>query len=201
MSGSNEKSPLLLHHQLLEQVGGHQNHNNKDEEDRTSNEEGEKQLSTHSWWKSYNYHLDRNPILVKCITAFFILGLGDLAGQGVEHCRGTNTLEGMDWMRTLRFALIGLFGASWSHVYFYYLDLYLPPTESPWTLTTVVKLVIDQALQAPILLALIIAALAILKGTGIEGVKEDLLVNFWDALVANCTYFWWIAPLVSRNHT
>mmetsp|Transcript_5377 Transcript_5377/g.7030 ORF Transcript_5377/g.7030 Transcript_5377/m.7030 type:complete len:255 (+) Transcript_5377:111-875(+) len=137
-------------------------------------------------WKEYNKNLDKNPLLLKCVTAFFVLGLGDLCGQGVEHLLGTSIAEGgVDWIRAVRFGLFGLVGAPWAHYYFYYLDYYLPPTENPFSLVTALKLFIDQGLQAPALLALIISALAILEGDGFEGVKQDMTESYWDALIAN----------------
>lgn len=140
-----------------------------------------------SSWDDYNSVLDQHPLLVKGITAFFVLGLGDLCGQGFEHWQGTATVAGVDWIRALRFGAFGLVGAPWAHYYFYYLDYFFPPTPEPFTRTTWIKLLIDQGIQAPLLLAVIIAALAILKGTGIKGVEDDLETNYVDALFANCT--------------
>ena len=190
----NEKSPLLLHHPLLQKVAG------KNEgpirvgsiasldppavgriEDPSSSSTCLSQA-----WLAYNNQLDKQPLLVKCITAFFVLGLGDMCGQGVEHARGTAIVDGVDWIRAIRFGLFGLLGAPWAHYYFYYLDHYLPPTEAPCTPTTALKLAIDQGLQAPALLAVIISALAIMKGTGWAGIKYDMISNYWEALVLNC---------------
>lgn len=139
-------------------------------------------------WESYNETLEKRPLLVKSITAFFILGLGDMCAQGMEHATGVAASTGVDWPRAARFGLFGLLGAPWSHYYFYYLDYYLPPTEDPWTWTTAIKLVIDQALQAPLLLAFIICALALMKGGGIAGARDDLQENYVDTLIANCTF-------------
>jgi hypothetical protein len=137
-------------------------------------------------WTEYNTILEKHPVLIKSTTGFIILSLGDLSGQGVEHLRGPTAYVGVDWLRTARFGIFGLFGAPWSHFYFHYLDTYLPPTPEPFTRTTAVKVFIDQFIQAPILLALMISSLTIMKGTGIDGVKKDLEDNFVVTLIANC---------------
>jgi hypothetical protein len=74
-------------------------------------------------WESYYSLLEKRPLLVKSLTAFFILGGADLTAQGLEHWRQTSTHDtGVDWPRSARFGAFGLFGASFSHYYFYYLD-------------------------------------------------------------------------------
>lgn len=138
--------------------------------------------------------VEKRPLVTKSITATFILGGADLCAQGLEHARHLATVDtGVDWPRAGRFALFGFFGAPWSHYYFHALDTCLPPIQpeqqpccSP---ITVLKVCIDQFIQAPILLAMMISMLSILKGQGIEGVRHDLHENFWNALVANCTLY------------
>jgi len=137
-------------------------------------------------WDRYNALLERHPLAVKGVTAFWILGGGDLVGQLVEHVRGSTAIAGVDWLRTLRFAAFGLFGAPWAHYYFHYLDEFFPPTPEPFTRTTALKVGIDQFVQAPLLLALMISALSILKGEGFDGVKMDMSKNYLDSLIANC---------------
>jgi hypothetical protein len=137
-------------------------------------------------WTDYNFILEKHPVLIKAVTGFIILSLGDLSGQGVEHLRGPTAYVGVDWIRVSRFGIFGLFGAPWSHFYFHYLDTYLPPTPEPFTKTTAVKVFIDQFIQAPILLALMISSLSIMKGTGVDGVKRDMGDNFVVTLIANC---------------
>jgi hypothetical protein len=137
-------------------------------------------------WTDYNTAIEKHPLLVKSVTGLIILGLGDLSGQGVEHLRGTSTAISVDWPRAARFGAFGLFGAPWSHYYFYCLDTVLPPTPKPFTRTTAVKVFIDQFIQAPILLALMISSLSIMKGAGIDGVRNDMGSNYVRSLIANC---------------
>ena len=139
-------------------------------------------------WAWYANLLDKNPLLVKAITAFFILGLGDAAAQGVENLRGSS-ISVFDWIRAIRFGAFGFLGAPWAHYYYFFLDKYFPPTEKPFTPVTAIKLAIDQGLQAPALLAIIISTLALLKGSGISGVKDDMKAHFMSTLIANCMFF------------
>jgi len=138
-------------------------------------------------WNSYVSIVERRPLLTKSITATIILGGADLCAQGLEHARGVATTTGVDWPRAARFACFGLFGAPWSHYYFHWLDTCIPPSDQPCSPTTLAKVVIDQFIQAPILLAIMISMLSLMKGEGIQGVKHDMADNFVNALIANCT--------------
>lgn len=139
-------------------------------------------------WDGYVASIDNHPLLTKSITAAIILGTADVCAQGLEHLRGSSSSDAarVNWPRAARFAAIGLGGAPWGHFYFYLLDYYLPPTAQPWSLTTMLKVCIDQFVQAPLLLAVMICALGLTKGEGLAGVKRDLGENFVDALIANC---------------
>ncbi|GKY98518.1 hypothetical protein MPSEU_000808900 [Mayamaea pseudoterrestris] len=137
-------------------------------------------------WQRYNNLIGQHPLIVKSITAMFILGAGDLCGQGVEHLRGqTAASGGVDLPRMARFAIIGLFGAPWSHYYFYFLDHYLPPSPKPCSFRTLLKVAIDQGIQAPLLLAVMISSLSFMKGEGLPGMQQDLVSNYWSTLLAN----------------
>jgi Mpv17 / PMP22 family len=155
----------------------------------TSSDDVSPSRSAASWWAAYIDAVESHPLLTKSITAAVILGAADLTAQFVEYIRGEGALEGNaapDWPRTLRFAVMGLIGAPWSHYYFYWLDRYYPPTVEPWTKVTALKVCVDQFIQAPLLLAIMIAALSLMKGLGLIGVKHDLQHTFLDALIANC---------------
>ena len=132
----------------------------------------------------YDDKLNTHPILTKCITAFFILGFGDLCGQLIDQLRG-NLPPGIDWIRYLRFALFGMAGAPYTHYYFTALDAWLPPTEEPCSKTTAIKVFIDQFVQAPIFVAVTIVALGILKGEGFAGLEQDLHEKYMPTLWIN----------------
>lgn len=149
-------------------------------------------------WNRYYKAMEKRPLLVKSITACLIIGSADLCAQGIENFRGISTYDGngVDWARFARFAAIGLFGAPWSHFYFQYLDDCLPPTPEPFTGTTLLKVFIDQFIQAPLLLLVMICALSLMKLEGLEVMKEDVVQNFWPGLVANWK-LWITASLVN----
>lgn len=151
---------------------------------REQEDESTTTTTNNNWFAKYCELVEERPLIVKGITAFFILGLGDACAQMVEHLLGSsNATNSWDWIRTIRFGGFGLIGAPWAHYYFYYLDKYLPPTEEACTRTTWIKLLIDQGAQAPIILALFIGTMAILKGE--QHPLKALQDTYWSTLVAN----------------
>ena len=147
-------------------------------------------------WGAYNDALEASPLLVKSVTASAILGSADLAGQALEaKQKGEDTASdanidatdpGIDWARTARFAIFGLvLQAPWNHFYYNILDGILPPTEEPWTPTTGIKVVIDQAVQAPIFTVLIFGFLGFLEGKSLENIKKQLDDDYVDTMFAN----------------
>jgi hypothetical protein len=185
----NEVTPLL--------VQGTDNTNNCDEQHPCSTSSSidsnrNRRALIHSIsWDNYMHSIENFPIITKCITATIILGSADLFAQGLEyilhHDKETLPYIVIDWIRTIRFGVLGLFGAPWSHFYFYWLDHYLPPSDEPWTKRTALKVFIDQFIQAPILLALMIFALGLMKGQGFMIAKRDLSDTYVESLIANCT--------------
>lgn len=146
-------------------------------------------------WQLYSGLIDQKPLLTKSLTATLLFLLADLIAQWIEHMLGKEATKsddtifcGIDIPRVARFAAFGLFGAPWSHYYFLWLDRCLPPSPEPWTLRTFIKVFIDQFIQAPLLLAVMIGALSIMKGTGLKGAKEDLAINYEATLIANCRF-------------
>jgi len=139
-------------------------------------------------WIEYNLHLDQWPVVVKSVTAFLVLGLGDGSAQAGQHFVGTGGGEHSmhwDYLQSLRFGVFGLIGAPWSHYYYHLLDSALPPTPRPCSWTTAFKVFIDQFIQAPIALFFIIWGLDLMKGVVVEGEKQDLQLHYWESLVAN----------------
>jgi peroxisomal membrane protein 2 len=91
---------------------------------------------------------------------------------------------------------MGLLGAPWSHYYFQFLDECLPPTPEPFTKTTLLKVFIDQFIQAPLLLLVMICSLSLMKFEGPQVVEKDLVESFWPGLIANWK-LWITASLVN----
>jgi hypothetical protein len=48
---------------------------------------------------------------------------------------------------------------------------------------------IDQGIQAPALLALIIMGMSVMEGEGIEGAKQDMRHEYVSTLIKNCEYY------------
>jgi len=74
-------------------------------------------------WDAYNTALEADPLIVKSLTAFVILGAADLAGQAFEKQQRDEggkeeeaAGDGIDWARSARFAIFGLvLQAPWNH--------------------------------------------------------------------------------------
>jgi len=135
---------------------------------------------------SYHTVLEQRPLLVKSISALFILGSADLVGQGIQALRDEGT-GSLDVLRTVRFAVFGfVLQAPWNHFYYLALDGALPPTEYPWTKRTFVKVVIDQFLQAPIFTALMFLFLGLLEAKSMEAIGTQLQDDYWHTMIENC---------------
>ena len=157
-------------------------------------------------WTAYANKLERRPLLVKSLTAFVLLGLADACAQACQHFLvpdaagassdaatddqysvGKSHLDHWDWVRSLRFGVFGLVGAPWSHYYFDWLDALLPPTpDRPCSWVTFAKLFIDQFLQAPLLLGVIMVVIRAMEAQGFSSIVEDLHHHYWGTLIANC---------------
>ena len=141
-------------------------------------------------WDAYNAALESDPLVVKSITASAILGAADLAGQAVERSRLDDASDvEIDWARAARFAIFGLvLQAPWNHFYYLLLDGQIPPTEEPFSSTNVVKVFIDQFVQAPIFTVLIFVFLGLLEGKSTEAIQSQLKNDYKDTIFANCTF-------------
>ena len=145
-------------------------------------------------WDAYNHALELHPLIVKSITASIILGLGDFAGQAVQQNINANEggattdKKGVDYSRAARFAIFGLIlQAPWNHYYYLLLDGQIPPTvDEPFSVTNIMKVGIDQFIQAPIFTVLIFIFLGVLEGKAFDDIKKQLQNDYPDTIVANC---------------
>lgn len=151
-------------------------------------------LSPVEAWDAYNEALVANPLLVKSVTAGVILGAADLAGQTFESIQKgqeseSDKIDGIDWARAARFAVFGLvLQAPWNHFYYQVLDGQIPPTPSePFSQTNIIKIVIDQFIQAPIFTVLIFAFLGALEGKNLSAIQTQLKKDYKETIFANCT--------------
>jgi len=134
-------------------------------------------------WTNYNNALETSPLLTKSLTACVLLGSADLTGQALENVKNQGDVN---IGRAIRFAIFRLIlQAPWNHAYYLLLDGLLPPTEDPFTLTTGIKIVIDQFVQAPIFTVLIFLFLGFLEGKSYDAIKQQLDNDYTDTMVAN----------------
>ena len=150
-------------------------------------------------WDAYNHALELHPLIVKSITASIILGLGDFAGQAVQNLQlndtstgtgSTTTKKDVDYSRAARFAIFGLvLQAPWNHYYYLLLDGQIPPTvDEPFSVTNIMKVGIDQFIQAPIFTVLIFIFLGVLEGKALDDIKKQLENDYPETIIANCKF-------------
>lgn len=138
-------------------------------------------------WMAYNTALQTDPLITKSLTASVILGAADLTGQAFENTKDSS--KGIDWARSARFAFFGLvLQAPWNHFYYLLLDGWIPPTEDPFTATNLVKVLIDQGIQAPIFTILIFVFLGALEGKQLETIQQQLEKDYKNTMLTNCKY-------------
>jgi peroxisomal membrane protein 2 len=136
-------------------------------------------------WITYQSWLYSRPLLTKSLTAAIIVGCGDLAGQCIELIRQSPTTS-LDLWKIFTFTLMGLLlQAPVTHYYYLVLDGKLPPTPSPWTMTTLLKLLIDQLLFAPTFTLLVFVFLGLFEGESPSQMADHLQREYWITMVAN----------------
>ena len=140
-------------------------------------------------WSSYQAALESDPLLVKSLTASVILSSADCAGQFIEKVTAEDGAEEkqLDLARVTRFFLFGLLlQAPWNHFYYLFLDGQIPPTEAPFSQTNIIKIIIDQFIQAPIFTVLIFVFLGTLEGKNADDIKQKLQNDYPTTIVDNC---------------
>lgn len=131
--------------------------------------------------ESYNQALESSPLLTKSITAGIILGLADFTGQKIEKNEKLNP------ERILRFVVLGLaLQAPWNHFYYQLLDSTIPPTSDPLSQTNLLKVMIDQFIQAPVFTVVIFFYLGFAEGGNFQSiVDEKLKPSYWKTMQDN----------------
>jgi hypothetical protein len=147
-------------------------------------------LSPIEIWDEYNMALNTDPLLVKSITAGVLLGAADLTGQLFENSTNEKSNKEIDIIRTIRFAIFGLvLQAPWNHYYYLVLDGQIPPTpDEPFSMTNIIKVCIDQFIQAPIFTVLIFVFLGLCEGKALSSIKQQLDTDYKETIIANCKY-------------
>ena len=144
-------------------------------------------------WDSYNALLESSPLVTKSLTASVILGSADCAGQFIEKVTASRQGEKekeLDLARVFRFFIFGLvLQAPWNHYYYLVLDGAIPPTAEPFSQSNIIKIIIDQFVQAPIFTVLIFVFLGALEGKTIEEIQQKLKDDYPETIVNNWKLF------------
>jgi hypothetical protein len=149
-----------------------------------------KKLSRYSlcaFWKWYTFQIEDRPLVTKAITAGILVGMGSFASQCLPILYQKElTISSINWYQTWEFCLMGvLLQAPVTHYYYIFLDDFLPPTPTPWTSVTLIKLLIDQLIFAPTFLAAVFIFLDVMDGKSIEGIRHHLISDWCSTIVAN----------------
>jgi Mpv17 / PMP22 family. len=140
-----------------------------------------------AFWKWYSFQIEDRPLVTKAITAGILVGLGSFASQCLPtFYQNGLTSSSINWYQIWEFCLMGvLLQAPVTHYYYLFLDDFLPPTPSPWTSVTLIKLLIDQLVFAPSFLAGVFVFLDVMDGKSIEGIWQHLVSDWCSTIVAN----------------
>jgi hypothetical protein len=200
MSIMAEDSPLLSHPLHFKQQQQQQKRMN-----RIKKRRGMSLVS--SLWKWYTFQIEQRPLRTKVITAGILVGMGNVASQCIpilmkqimmiyeKYHASSTTINNMNttihdtsinWYQMTEFILMGsLLQAPITHYYYLYLDEYLPPTPTPWTLTTFLKLSIDQLIFAPTFLAAVFVFLDLMDGLSCAKIWNHLTSDWCQTVIAN----------------
>jgi hypothetical protein len=111
----------------------------------------------------YVKKLDTHPITTKCVSSGLISGSGDLLCQSIiaNKRKETSTKNDFDWIRTLRFTILGSFlVAPTVHLWYGMLMRRIPGTGVS---AIARRLICDQGLFAPLFTPTFIASLTVLE--------------------------------------
>lgn len=147
-----------------------------------------------SLWKWYSFQIEDRPLITKVITAGVLVGMGNFASQCIPMVFHTSheslsplpSTAAVNWYQIGEFILMGaLLQAPITHYYYLYLDEYLPPTPTPWTFTTLIKLMIDQLIFAPAFLAGVFVFLDMMDGLSFTGIWNHLTSDWCTTVITN----------------
>ena len=132
-------------------------------------------------WDSYQQSIDNYPLATKSITSAILTAAGEVVSQQITSFGGA-----VDTRQMWEFFFIGLLlQAPSSHYFYLLLDRELPPTSSPWTWTTFIKLLIDQLIFSPTFLLSLFIFLDALEGLGPMAMLSHLQQSYMTTLVTN----------------
>eukprot|EP01031_Cornospumella_fuschlensis_P027096 gene27096-32739_t len=149
-----------------------------------------------SIWQQYNSLLETHPLTTKCITAGVIAAVADVTCQvNFPSPEEVNKpiLERMDWKRTRNFALVNTFlFPPLAHYWYGFLSVKIVGTTF---LAAVKRVILDQMLFAPILLASFFSAVLVVNGES-DRIPDKLRNDLPTTILTNYTV-WIPAQLIN----
>eukprot|EP00735_Rhodelphis_limneticus_P003756 TRINITY_DN15270_c0_g1::TRINITY_DN15270_c0_g1_i1::g.30793::m.30793 TRINITY_DN15270_c0_g1::TRINITY_DN15270_c0_g1_i1::g.30793 ORF type:complete len:191 (-),score=0.94,sp/Q66GV0/MPV17_XENLA/34.50/2e-26,Mpv17_PMP22/PF04117.7/5.5e+03,Mpv17_PMP22/PF04117.7/1.9e+03,Mpv17_PMP22/PF04117.7/1e-24 TRINITY_DN15270_c0_g1_i1:280-852(-) len=127
----------------------------------------------------YNYHLQANPVISRCLTAGVIMGSGDALSQSLQrHEPGWR----FDYGRCFRYSLFGvLFFTPIQYQVYKIMDRVIP---GAGRIVAVKKTFADQVIWAPFSMTYFFVGLGALEGAPWNEISERLQQNFIPSLEA-----------------
>lgn len=129
-------------------------------------------------YKIYQKALKRYPVATQAVQAGILMGLGDQIAQNF-----IDNSEIIDYVRTMKFAGIGLFiSGPATRTWYGILDKYIG---SKGYSIAMKKVACDQLLFAPTFIAVLLVTIGICQGKDIEKLKVKMRNEYSDILVTN----------------
>lgn len=139
--------------------------------------------------KVYDQCIQRRPILVKCITSATLMAVGDSLSQVIEHHQNQQKDKfNFDYYRLGRMTAIGSIFGPLLHYWYGWLDKTITFTGSKGAVS---KVVLDQGLFAPAILAFVTVTVGASEGKSTTELKEIMQTSYLTSLKIN--YLIWPA--------
>lgn len=129
-------------------------------------------------WLSYNNSLAKRPYLVPSLQTSFLLGLGDIIAQNLIEDSSP-----YEYVRTIRFAGIGLFLGPGLTVWYRVLDKFIGSDKG--IKSSLKKVAIDQCVFSPAMMVVFMGTFSALQGASFAQFKDNLEKNYVDILLNN----------------
>jgi len=128
----------------------------------------------------------KHLLVTNTIVSGSLMGLGDYAQQSLERWTGNRAKNDHDWKRTGRMTTVGLIAGPFVHGWYKFLDSALKGTSKS---IIVKKVLADQLVAAPSLLAGFFLGMGMLEGKSLALCVNELKEKFLFVFMIDCT-FW-----------
>jgi len=167
-------------------------------------------------WEPYTRALEKRPLVTKMCTASFLMGVGDVCAQNLEHfaaqrkaSKEENNTEvekdekqvaphkvpfNYNYARTARMACVGfILSGPMLHQWYKVLDRMVPGTGKA---VVIKKIAADQLIYTPISLVAFLGILNVLEGKSLPDLEAKMKRDFFSILGVNWTV-WPIAQYIN----